>query len=233
MISMKYEITNITHHANPNLRRIRALRDIPGAGVKAGALGGWVEHEHNLSHNGDSWVHDNAVVRSYARVAGDANISGQAELSGGASVYGSARVRNNARVYGAAKVGGQAQVSGESQVYGEARVAGEATILGTARVHGRAFLDGNMFLGDDADVSDTREVLYATVVGSTVHNATLHRTNRGHKLYVGCWEGTVPGFRAIVESDEWVQATPEQIERHRPEMLAFASMCEARIASWE
>lgn len=262
-MSKKYEITGVTHYANPNLRRIRALRDIPGAGVKAGDLGGWVWREHNLSHEGDSWVGDDAkvlgnaavrddaqvlagatvedyarvdnsaVVRGHAWVSGYAHVSGRAELSGGASVYGSARVRNSARVYGAARVCGQAQIGGNSQVYGEARVAGEAIILGTARAHGGAFLDGNMFLGDDADVSDTREVLYATVVGSTVHNATLHRTNRGHKLYVGCWEGTVPEFRAIVESDEWVLATPEQIERHRPEMLAFASMCEARIASWE
>ena len=261
-MSKKYEFANITHHANPNLRRIRALRDIPGAGVKAGDLGGWVEHEHNLSHDGDGWVGgdakvlgsaqvagdaqalagavvtgytrvaDSAVVRGHAWVAGYAYVSGRAELSGGASVYGSARVRGNARVYGAAKVCGQAQVGGNSQVYGDARVAGEATILDTARVHGRAFLDGNMFLGDDANVSDTREVLYATVVGATTHNATLHRTNSGHKLYVGCWEGDIDRFRTIIESDEWVLATPEQIEQHRPEMLAFASMCEARIASW-
>ena len=250
-MTKKYEITDITRPDKPHLRRIRALRDIPTVGVKAGDLGGWIESEHNLDHTGPAWVygeamvydnarvagrarvHDNAVVRSHARVAGDADISGQAELSGGAIASELARVRNNARVYGAAKVCGQAQVGGESQVYGEARVAGEAIILGTARVHGGAFLDGNMFLGDDADVSDTREVLYATVVGSTTHNATLHRTNSGHKLYVGCWEGNIDRFRAIIESDEWVLATPEQIERHRPEMLAFASMCEARIASWE
>ena len=70
-------------------------------------------------------------------------------------------------------------------------------------------------------------------MGSSLFRTTLCRTKDGHALHVGCWSGTVPEFRAMIESDQWVNATPEQIELRRPELLAFASMCEARIATWD
>ena len=66
MANTKYELTDETHSLNPRLRRIRALVDIPEAGVKAGDLGGWVETEANLS------VYDSARVSGNARVYGDA-----------------------------------------------------------------------------------------------------------------------------------------------------------------
>ena len=60
----KYELTNETQplEAGTVLHRIRALRDIPRFGVKAGELGGFVEEENNLSQDGDAWVSDNAEV---------------------------------------------------------------------------------------------------------------------------------------------------------------------------
>lgn len=59
----KYEITDIHHEQYPFLRRIRALRDI-GEEVKAGALGGFVEHEGNLSFEpgDDAWIFQNAIA---------------------------------------------------------------------------------------------------------------------------------------------------------------------------
>lgn len=169
----KYEMTDIRRPDAPSLHRIRALRDIPSAGVKAGDLGGWIEKESNLSQPGEAWVSGNAVVFGNARVFGNAEVFG------------------NARVFGAA------------QVYGDALVSGSA------------------------------DVLHAVVMGSEPFRATLHRTKDGHALRIGCRSGTVPEFRAMIESDRWVEATPEQIELRRPEMLAFATMCEARIATWE
>ena len=53
-----------------NLKRIRALVriDLGWTIVKPGDLGGWLEKESNLSHDGDAWVGGNA------RVCGDAFI---------------------------------------------------------------------------------------------------------------------------------------------------------------
>ena len=52
----KFEITDIAHPEYPFLHRIRALRDI-SSDVKAGDLGGFVEHEGNLSYeDADCWI---------------------------------------------------------------------------------------------------------------------------------------------------------------------------------
>ena len=178
-MSKKYEITDITHPDFPHLRRIRALRDIPVIGVKAGDLGGWVEGEHNLAHDSNAWVGDEAWVS------------------------GSARVVRSARVSGSARVFDMARVSGSAQVV------------------------------RSAIVQSSEDIMHSMVLASDQHSATLHRTTDGHLLTVGCWRGTVPEFRTMIESDTWVEATPDQIELRRPELLAFTTMCEARIATWE
>ena len=63
------------------LFRIRALVDFTtkwGNTVKAGDLGGYVEKEDNLSHDGDAWVFGNARVSGNAWVFGNAKVYGNA-----------------------------------------------------------------------------------------------------------------------------------------------------------
>ena len=80
----KYELTDETiEFYGRTLHRIRACRDfvtIAGEQVEAGDLGGFVETEKNLSHNGACWVYGNAKVFGNARVYGDAEIYGNAEI---------------------------------------------------------------------------------------------------------------------------------------------------------
>lgn len=52
------------------LCRIKALRDF--GNVKKGDIGGYIEKEANLSHDGDCWVYDNAQVCGDALVYGNA-----------------------------------------------------------------------------------------------------------------------------------------------------------------
>ena len=84
----KYELTKETKTLTDGtvLHRIRALRDIPRFGVKAGEFGGFVEGQNNLSQDGDAWVFDNAKVYGDAEVSGNAWVSGDAEVSGNAKV---------------------------------------------------------------------------------------------------------------------------------------------------
>lgn len=72
------------------LYRIKALKDFFGA--KAGDLGGYIEGESNLSHEGTCWVYDNA------RVCGNACVCGDARVCDNACVYGNARVCDNAKI---------------------------------------------------------------------------------------------------------------------------------------
>lgn len=54
------------------LRRIRAVTAF--GVVEAGDIGGWIEKEENLSHDGSAWVHGNARVYGDAEVCGDAMV---------------------------------------------------------------------------------------------------------------------------------------------------------------
>lgn len=99
----KYEFTGETKAFNgTTLHRIRALKDF--GDVDAGDLGGWIEKEENLSHDGGCWVFDNAWVFGNAQVSGDAWVSDDARVSGNAQASGYARVFGNARVAGDAEI---------------------------------------------------------------------------------------------------------------------------------
>ena len=54
------------------LHRIRAVAEF--GLVKIGDLGGWIEKEENLSHEGKAWVWGNAKVWGNAEVCGDAEV---------------------------------------------------------------------------------------------------------------------------------------------------------------
>ena len=60
------------------LHRIRAVAEF--GLVKIGDLGGWIEKEENLSHEGKAWVWGNAEVWGNAKVCGDAEVCGDAKV---------------------------------------------------------------------------------------------------------------------------------------------------------
>ena len=188
----KYELTNETQtKGRHRLHRIRAVRDF--ADIKSGTLGGWVETEENLSHDGNAWVagdaavfckasvtgnaliSDKAIVRDHAQISDDAHVSMQAmvcdsaQVREHASIMGATMIRGNADIYGSANVAGGAFVCGKARVYGnawirdEARVSGEATVLGYSSVGGNAEVKGSAYIED------------AKVVGSAIvsQNAVL------------------------------------------------------------
>ena len=97
-----------------SLCRIQALIDF--ADVKAGDIGGYVESENNLSHEGEAWVYDNAIVCDDARVFHNAK------------VYWDAKVFDHAKVYYEAKIHGSAEIYGNAEVYGEVKIYGSAKI---------------------------------------------------------------------------------------------------------
>ena len=133
-----YKLIDQTNTA-PNgsvLYRIRALRDLPRHGVKAGDLGGYVEGTHNLS--GDAWVADHAWVSGNAQVAGRALVFGDADVCGNARVFGDAQVAGDARVYGDADVSRRDHVLTISSASSE---GSHATLFRTAD-GGHLLIDG-------------------------------------------------------------------------------------------
>ena len=85
----KYILTDDVIDFNSHtLHRIKAVRDFDC--VKAGDLGGFIESEKNLDHDGDAWV------TGVARIFGDAVVTGDALVTGDAWVTDSARVTGDA-----------------------------------------------------------------------------------------------------------------------------------------
>lgn len=91
----KYELTtNTKMRFGRKLFQIKAL--VSFGDVVAGDLGGYIEKEENLSHDGDAWVYGDAEVYGDARVSGDAWVFGDARVYGNAWVSGDARVSGDA-----------------------------------------------------------------------------------------------------------------------------------------
>ena len=72
------------------LHRIRAVAEF--GLVKVGDLGGWIEKEENLSHEGKAWVCGNAKVCGNAEVWGNAEVCGNAKVCGNAEVFSARHV---------------------------------------------------------------------------------------------------------------------------------------------
>jgi len=127
---MKYKFTERTkEYQNITLHEIEAVRDF--GNIKKGTVGGWIEKESNLSHEGECWVAGNAKVFGNALVYGDAQVYGDAVVYGDAWVYGDAEVFENAKVWGNAQVFGDAWVYGNAEVWGNAQVFGNALVYGS------------------------------------------------------------------------------------------------------
>ena len=172
----KYELLEddfIVLDDGTKLYRIRSLKAF--GNVKAGNLGGYVEKESNLSHEGNCWVGDDAIVYGNARVYGDA------------IVYG------NARVFGKAYIYRNARVFGNAAVYGNARVCGDAKVFGNAIVCGDAKVSANAYVCSDFD--------YTTIkgFGSKARNTTFYKTKDNTiRVVCGCFNGTLEEFRSKV-----------------------------------
>ena len=95
-MSKKYEFTDETIIVNGiTLHRIKALIDFDRFGVKAGDLGGFIEVEANLSHDGSAWVYGDALVYGNALVSENAKVSGDAWVYGNAKVSGDAKIKRS------------------------------------------------------------------------------------------------------------------------------------------
>ena len=170
-----------TENGTVTLHRIKASTTF--GDIESGDIGGWIEKEENLSHDGNAWVAGDAWVSGDARVYGKAWVAGNARVSDHAQVSGKAWVADNAWVFG------DAQVSGEAWVRDHAQVAGNAWVSGDARVSGDAWVFGN------AQVYSSKHILLVGPIGSRNDHTTFFRNqNRGISVSWGCFLGEIDKF---------------------------------------
>lgn len=167
--------TMVKEDPNGNLYRIKALRDF--SDVKKGEFGGYIENSKNLSHEGDCWVYNSAIVKNHTRVSenakirdnvivsGHALVSGNASVSGAATISGHSVIKDNAiisdnvhvvdngHVYGNSLIRGDVHVSGNAHIYDDAFVTDKCQIRGSSHVHGHTIVTGTIILDENADIS--------------------------------------------------------------------------------
>ena len=238
----KYELTEetITLFKEYMLYSIKALRDF--GGIKAGDLGGYIEKESNLSHNGDAWLYEDAMVYGDAHVYGNARVHGEAEVNGEARIYGEAEVFGNAHVYGDAHVCGDvtvhgnahvcdnaevdeiAQVCGEAMVYGNALVRGNALVFGNAEVYGNAAIGGNVWVDGDARIQSNDDLCTFGYFGSSNFHTTAFKIEGGGiGVKNKCFQGTLDEFRNKVKE-------PHGINDYAVEYLMIADLIEHKLS---
>ena len=147
----KYELTqNSIEIDNRTLYQIKALKDF--SLIKKGDLGGYIEYEKNLSHDGNCWISGNAHVYENALVSGNTWVYGNARVFRNARVFDDAWIYDNAHVFGNAKVSGYVLVSENASVYGKAEVSGNARVSGNAWVSENARVSGDTHIFENAHV---------------------------------------------------------------------------------
>ncbi|WP_249961123.1 polymer-forming cytoskeletal protein [Histophilus somni] len=192
------------------LYRIKALIDFYK--VRAGDLGGYIQDERNLSHDGNAWVADNAMVYDNARVLGNAKIQGNAVVYNNAFVYDNAivrddtQVRDNAEVCEDAiiseeawitenaKVRGTSRVRGDGYVFGNAMLVGDVVVYGNAKIRGNVWLRGTIFIGENAYIQNDNDFFVASNVGTEYGTLTVYKTEDGLYATRGCFCGSVEEF---------------------------------------
>ena len=188
--------TLLVHNCNGdiiNLYRIRALKDIScpikirnesgtlaSYTVKEGELGGYVEKEENLSHEGGCWVFDKARVYDDSRIEDNAQIFHHAVVSedsiikDDASILDLVRVTNSV-IGGYTKITNNSVISG-SQIMGDDRIV----ILGRSQISDST-LKGKIYL-DSANVTEA-EVLNNLHLSGFYHVSFNTKSNEDIATY--------------------------------------------------
>ena len=193
----KYSLTNESKIVNKRIvYRIIAEKDFYN--IKKGTLGGFVESEYNLSHEGNCWIHNDAIVCDnakvygnakiydnvmvydhaevcgsaqvcdYTQVCGHAIICNKAFVHGSAKVYDSAIVYENAKVYDNAEVYGNTRIRGYAQVYDDAQIYGHARVCGDAKVCGYARVCDKASISEKMLIKDTN--VYCSLENNILEN---------------------------------------------------------------
>ena len=95
----KFKLTELTTIYNgKTLHRIQALKDF--GDVKEGDIGGYVQHEMNLSQHGDCWIYDNAMAFEQSSVLENAKLVNNAKILNFSCVSGNAVIGQDAILNG-------------------------------------------------------------------------------------------------------------------------------------
>ena len=134
----KFELMkdSILEYDGKKFYRIKALRNFND--VKIGDIGGYVEKEKNLSHNGNCWLYDNARVIENGFVCDNATARGFSVISNNAKLFGNAKMFDKSILLDFAKVYENAEIHDNAAVFDDSEVFGNAKAIQRSRIYNDA-----------------------------------------------------------------------------------------------
>lgn len=202
------------------LTRIRATVDLPHHCIKAGHIGGYIEHESNLCD--DAWVDRNAHVYENAIVRGHAYVGGSAHVYENAIVCDNAIIRDSARIADSACICGNAYIDGNALIAGLAKAEDFARVGGSAHVCGRAVVSGCADFTNSALIRESGDYLVMGPAISSGRFTTAYRTADGSiEVSTGCFNGAISKF---IEAINETHANDECCKR---QYMSFVRMIES------
>jgi hypothetical protein len=230
-MSKKYKLTSeakmIDGHKVYRIKALKSFNTIIGRRVNKGDLGGWVESEANLSHDGTCWLFDETTGYENSRRTG--NSVGYEN----SHQYGNSQQSDNSRQYGNSRQFGYSWQYGNSRQYDNSSQFGNSRQLGFSEQYGDSWQYGNSCqydnskqsgysrqYGDSQQSGDSRQYGNSQQYGNSHHHTgdddgtgkllcigpcgEMHRTitiQPDNTIVAGCFHGNFGAFkRAIAET---------------------------------
>lgn len=170
-------------------------------GINPGDKGGLVSDENILSHDGNSWIHNRAVVGKGCIVKDDAQIKGWSKIKGNVilcdesliedfvDIQGNLIISGRSHIFQHAKLDIDGTITDDVSIYGGVSISGQIDIRGDSRIH------GNHRIHAFAELSNVRLSSTGDIVG-VVHPKTqehiyvVRRFDGYYMLYHGSYKLT-------------------------------------------
>lgn len=150
---MKYRLTDeVKRPLGIFAYRIQALRDL--GDVKAGDYGGYVSSEINLSHEGESWIYDDAMATGNSKVEQNAKMFNNSKIYDHAILSGNAKIYDNSEVFDNSIVFDQARMYGNSRAYGHSEIFSNAELTDVSKASQNAWVGKDVVLKGEAHVTE-------------------------------------------------------------------------------
>ena len=157
MEDKKYELVpeTIREFYSKPMYRIRALKDF--SDVKKGDLGGYIESEENLSHEGICWIYDASIVGLGGKVIDNAIVKSFSTVINGSEISDDAIVEKSSVIDEYSVVSDQSRVTKSIMVGGSAvlfkSVVNSGSLLEEGSVVCNATVGPNVNISNGADIS--------------------------------------------------------------------------------
>ncbi|QLB42458.1 MULTISPECIES: hypothetical protein [Mannheimia] len=188
----KYCLTESTEEVDgKTVYQIQALIDIPSIDIKKGDLGGYVEGEHNLSHEGDAWIYDTALVMDNAKVYGSAQVR-YSKLTDNAEIFDNVRIVYESETESELEYT-QVWVGEDAKIYGDVMLRNNRRlhILGNTKVYGRTIFCNNIEINISRNVEIFDVNFSDNVKVDVFDNAKVLDSILAYNHYIDIYESAV------------------------------------------